>query len=66
MIAFHEGEAGKFEIRLATSIASAGHAWNLYVRHDSSFQPKVTVADAVIVGTGRLENLLPAQAGDKP
>lgn len=59
VIAFHDG-GRQFEVRLATYIASAGHAWNLYVHHDPSFRPKVAVSDAVIVGTGRLENLLPA------
>jgi hypothetical protein len=59
VIAFHDG-GRQFEVRLATAIANAGHAWNLYVRHDSRFQSKAAVADAVIVGTGRLENLLPA------
>ena len=57
-IAFHDG-ARQFEVRLATSIASAGDAWNLYIHHDPAFQPKAAVSDAVIVGTGRLENLLP-------
>jgi hypothetical protein len=59
VIAFHDGSR-PFEVRLATPIASPGHTWNLYVHHDPSYQPKLAVADAVIVGTGRLENLLPA------
>jgi hypothetical protein len=58
-IAFHEG-GRQFEVRLARTIAGGGHAWNLYVRHDPGFQPRPAVADAVIVGTGRLENLLPS------
>ncbi len=59
VIAFHDGSR-QVEVRLAAPIAGPGHAWNLYVHHDASYQPKVAVADAVIVGTGRLENLLPA------
>ncbi len=65
VIAFHDG-GRPFEVRLATPIASPGHVWNLYVHHDSSFQLKAAVADAVIVGTGRLENLLSAHGGEKP
>lgn len=60
VIAFHDG-GHQFEVRLATAIASAGHAWNLYLHHDPGFQPKAANTDAVIVGTGRLENLLRAQ-----
>jgi hypothetical protein len=60
VIAFHDG-SHQFEVRLATAIASAGHAWNLYLRHDPGFQPKAANSDAVIVGTGLLENLLRAQ-----
>ena len=59
VIAFQDGDR-HFEVRLSTPMASAGHAWNLYVHHDSGFRPKAALADAVIVGTGRLENLLPS------
>ena len=57
VIAFHDG-GRQFEVRLATSIASPGRAWNLYVHRDSGFLPKAALSDAVIVGTGRLESLL--------
>src|SRR5579871_541983 len=60
VIAFHDGNR-QFELRLATAIANAGHAWNLYLHHDPGFQPNAANSDAVIVGTGRLENLLRAQ-----
>lgn len=56
VIAFHDGDH-QFEVRLALAIVGSGHAWNLYVRPDPSYRVKATVADAVIVGTGRIENL---------
>lgn len=59
VIAFHDGNR-QFEVRLASAIVGAGHAWNLYVHPDPAFRVKAAVADAVIVGTGRLENLLAA------
>jgi hypothetical protein len=57
VIAFRDG-THQYEIRLAAPLASPGHAWNLYVHPDPGYHPKPAVADAVIVGTGRLESLL--------
>jgi hypothetical protein len=59
VIAFRDG-SHPFEVRLATPITGAGHAWNLYLHHDPNFQPRAANSDAVIVGTGRLESLLRA------
>jgi hypothetical protein len=57
VIAFHDG-GRQFEVRLARPLTSPGHAWNLYLHHDAGYSPDAALADAVIVGTGRLEDLL--------
>jgi hypothetical protein len=58
VIAFHDGDR-QFEVRLANPLAAEGHAWNLYVWHDAAFVPLAAAAsDAVIIGKGRLEELV--------
>jgi hypothetical protein len=57
---FRDG-GGEFEVRLDTPIAGAGNAFNLYLLHDPSYRPRPEQAGAVIVGLGRLQNLVPKQ-----
>jgi len=57
VIAFHDGDH-QFEIRLARSVVGPGHAWNLYVHHDTAYSPTPAWADALVIGTGRLEDIL--------
>ena len=52
-----EGGGQHFEIRFMTPVAGAGRAWNLYVLHDQTYQPRLS--NGVSVGVDRLENLLP-------
>jgi hypothetical protein len=46
------------EIRFFTPVAGAGGAWNLYVMHDSGYQPKENLRSKVITGTGRLDEFV--------
>jgi hypothetical protein len=50
-----------FTVRFMNPIVGAGKAWNLYVLHDPSYSPKPGMRGRVIMGTDRLENLLPKQ-----
>jgi hypothetical protein len=50
-----------FSVRFMNPVAGAGKAWNLYVLHDPSYTPKPAMIGRVIMGTDRLENLLPQQ-----
>src|ERR1022692_4041913 len=53
-----QGEGQQFEIRtMKLIVGSFTGAWNLYVLHDPTFQPKE--AGSVQFATDRLENLLP-------
>jgi hypothetical protein len=53
-----QGEGQQFEIRtMKLIVGSSAGAWNLYVLHDPTFQPKE--AGSVQFATDRLENLLP-------
>jgi hypothetical protein len=46
------------EIRFFTPVAGQGNAWNLYVMHDSGYQPREKLRGTVITGTGRLDELV--------
>jgi hypothetical protein len=46
----------QYEIRTQNPILGRKGAWNLYVLHDPTYQPKM---DGISVGLDRLENLLP-------
>ena len=52
-----QGDGEQFEIRTMKMIVGAQGAWNLYVLHDRTFQPKEVAQ--VRFATDRLENLLP-------
>jgi hypothetical protein len=54
-----EGDGRQFEIRTMKPIVDSKGAWNLYARHDPTFQPKE--AGSVQFGTDRLEKLLPTR-----
>jgi hypothetical protein len=58
-VLFVQDEDLRYELRLASPIAGAGNAWNLYVRHDPHYWPRPVHADAVILGFGRMDFLLP-------
>jgi hypothetical protein len=49
----------RYELRLADPIAGSAAAWNLYVLHDPHYGPRPAQADAVILGWGRMEILMP-------
>src|SRR5260370_10497915 len=49
----------EYEVRLMSPIAGAGKAWNLYMLHDVTYEPKQHEQKIVNIGTDRLENLLP-------
>jgi hypothetical protein len=51
----------RYELRLAGPITGPGNAWNLYIRHDPHYWPRPAQTDAVILGFGRMELLLPKQ-----
>jgi hypothetical protein len=52
-----------FMVQFLNPIAGAGKAWNLYMFHDPSYTPRpgADVGGRLIMGTDRLENLLPEQ-----
>jgi len=52
-----QGDGEQFEIRTMKMIVGAQGAWNLYVLHDPTYQPKEVAQ--VRFATDRLENLLP-------
>lgn len=58
VISFADG-GRDYEVRFLSPIAGGGKAWNLYMRHDSNWEPKPNQQNMVNMGTDRLENLLP-------
>jgi hypothetical protein len=56
-----EDGQSNFSVRFINPIAGAGNAWNLYMLHDPSYTPKPAMTDGVVMGTDRIENLLPKQ-----
>jgi hypothetical protein len=50
-----------FTVRFFNPVAGAGKAWNLYVLHDPAYVPRRGMEDRVLMGTDRIENLLPKQ-----
>ncbi len=53
-----EAAGERYEYRTSGPILGAGAAWNLYVSHDPSYQPKFTPEPTIFGGTDRLDNLL--------
>jgi len=60
VIAFLDG-GHQFEVRFMNPIAGAGKAWNAYVLHDRTYQPRPNLKGFINSGTDRLENLLPGK-----
>lgn len=58
VLTFEDG-GNAYEYRASAPILGAGKAWNLYVFHDPSYQPKPAPQPGVRIGIDRLENLLP-------
>jgi hypothetical protein len=56
VVAFQDGSQ-QYEVRFMGPVAGSGKAWNLYVLHDSIYQPAPQLRDAIRCGTERLENL---------
>jgi len=56
-ISFQDG-GQRYDVRFENSIAGRGKVWNLYVLHDTSYQPNAAFKDAVSAGTDRLDNLV--------
>jgi len=57
VVAFQDGSQ-QYEVRFMGPVAGSGKAWNLYVLHDSIYQPAPQLRDAIGCGTERLENLV--------
>jgi hypothetical protein len=60
VVTFRDG-GREYEVRFLSAIAGAGKAWNLYMTHDPTYEPKPNQQNKISMGTDRLENLVPKQ-----